>query len=67
MDNPVWPADTKAYRHRQVAIMQNGNEGTHYWLVEVDRRLTALSKEIDRLEQARREYINRHDLNKVGV
>lgn len=36
-------------------------------LAEIDHRIGGLEAELARLNETRREYINRHDLNKDGT
>ena len=55
---------------RMSVIMQNGNSAEHYehhkMLLLIDDQLAFLEKQKTKLLESRREYINKHNLNKCG-
>lgn len=55
---------------RMEVIMQNGNSGEHHeyhkMLLLIDDQLSFLEKQKTKLLESRREYINKHNLNKCG-
>lgn len=44
-------------------IGANGNTGEHYELERIDKQIAALEQQLENLNESRREYINRNNLN----
>ena len=62
-NKPEWPTDTPEHRARQAAIMQNGNTGCHYELMRLDKIECYHEAMLADVQEQRREYINRNNLN----
>lgn len=45
-------------------IGANGNTGEHYEIERIDKEIAALEQQLEDLNESRREYINRNNLNK---
>lgn len=45
-------------------IGANGNDGLHYVLERIDKEIAVLEQQLEDLNESRREYINRNNLNR---
>lgn len=59
MSKPEWPSE-----ERIDIIGANGPTGEHYELERIDKEIAALEQQLEDLNESRREYINRNNLNK---